>query len=76
MYFVDTNFLGQVETVYPEDVFPSLWQALEDVLFVDEVIFHEEIHDELKRWNHPRCAWGQVLLSGVSVLSESGVCGG
>lgn len=69
MYFVDTNFLGQMETVCPEDVFPSLWEALEDVLFVDGVIFHEEIHDELKRWNHPRFGWYNSRVRASQILS-------
>lgn len=57
MYLVDTNFLGQLASVYPPDVLPSLWEELETSLFSPDVYFHEEVHNETKRWGHPRLKW-------------------
>lgn len=50
MYLVDTNFLGTLANVYPRDVFPSLWEKLEDALFADGVFFHDEVDKELAVW--------------------------
>lgn len=70
MYLVDTNFIGELETIYPGDVFPTLWVQLEHRLFVPDVCFHEEVHTELRNWKHPRLNWylnhvtpGQILAS-------------
>ena len=57
MFLVDTNFLGTAETLYPEDVFPTLWRELERTLFTSDVFFHSEVDAELGRWKHPRLNW-------------------
>lgn len=57
MFLVDTNFLGQLETIYPSDVFPTLWTQLEGRLFSPDIYFHQEVHAELKRWSQPRLSW-------------------
>lgn len=57
MYLVDTNFLGQMASVYPQDVFPSLWMEMETSLFSPEIYFHVEVHNEMKKWAHPTLNW-------------------
>lgn len=44
MYVIDTSFLGELTTTYPEDIFPSLWKELETKLFVPGICFHDEVH--------------------------------
>lgn len=56
-YLVDSNFLGELATLYPDDVFPSLWVDLETRLFTPSVFFHQEVDDELKLWSHPTYDW-------------------
>ena len=53
MYLVDTNFLGTLASVYPDTVFPSLWENLEVALFSDVVFFHDEVDKELAVWGAP-----------------------
>ena len=70
MHLVDTNFLGTLTTQYPVDIFPSFWDALANSpLFSEQVFFHQEVEDEMKRWNHPQYHWysarrleNQILL--------------
>lgn len=57
MFLVDTNFLGTAETLYPEDVFPTLWRELERTLFTSDVFFHDDVDTELRRWKDPRLNW-------------------
>ncbi|STC68528.1 DUF4411 family protein [Corynebacterium pilosum] len=68
MYLVDTNFLGELATLYPEDVFPSLWKALETTLFSELVFFHEEVDKELRAWKHPSLAWYEQHLKQDQVV--------
>lgn len=69
MYLVDTNFLGQMASVYPQDVFPSLWTELETSLFSPEIYFHVEVHNEMKKWAHPTLDWYLKFLQPSQVLS-------
>lgn len=59
MYLVDTNFLGTLASVYPDTVFPTLWEKLEVALSSDDVFFHEEVDKELAVWGAPEYAWYQ-----------------
>ena len=69
MYLVDTNFLGQMASVYPQDVFPSLWDELETSLFSPGIYFHAEVHNEMKRWTHPMLNWYLEHLQPSQILS-------
>ena len=69
MYVIDTNFLGELTTTYPEDIFPSLWKELEMKLFVPGIYFHDEVHEEMKNWGHPRFAWYENLVRPSQRLS-------
>ena len=44
-------------SVYPKDVFPSLWMEMETSLFSPEIYFHVEVHNEMKKWAHPTLNW-------------------
>ena len=44
-------------SVYPKDVFPSLWMEMETSLFSPEIYFHVEVHNETKKWAHPTLNW-------------------
>ncbi len=68
MYLIDTNFLGELENLYPIDVFPSLWQELETRLFNDEVVFHIEVHDEIIAWGSPTTDWYAKNVLGSQIL--------
>ena len=59
MYLVDTNFLGTLASVYPDTVFPTLWEKLEVALFSDVVFFHDEVDKELAVWGAPEYGWYQ-----------------
>lgn len=48
MYLIDTNFLGTIANLYPDDVFPTLWNELENTIFTDDVFFHTEVDAELR----------------------------
>ena len=57
MYLIDTNFLGTITNLYPDDVFPTLWNKLENTLFTEDVFFHTEVDAELRKWGHPKLQW-------------------
>lgn len=68
MYIVDTNFLGTLATTYPDDLFPTLWEKLETLLFAPDVFFHTEVHTEMKKWKHPRLDWYEQHIRGEQIL--------
>lgn len=57
MYLIDTNFIGTVASVYPRDVFPSLWVQLEEPIFRGDSFFHKTVHKEMKEWKDPTLGW-------------------
>lgn len=57
MYLIDTNFIGTVASVYPRDVFPSLWIQLEGPVFRGNSYFHKAVHREMKQWKDPTLDW-------------------
>lgn len=77
MYLIDTNFLGTITNLYPDDVFPTLWNELENTLFTDDVFFHAEVDAELRKWGHPKLQWyldhvqpKQILQTDEAELEE------
>ena len=57
MYLIDTNFVGTVASVYPRDVFPSLWVQLEEPIFRGDSYFHKAVDKEMKEWKDPTLDW-------------------
>lgn len=55
-------------SVYPQDVFPSLWTELETSLFSPEIYFHVEVHQEMRRWAHPTLNWYLNYLQPTQIL--------
>ncbi|TRX61936.1 DUF4411 family protein [Corynebacterium hiratae] len=57
MYLIDTSFIGTVASVYPRDVFPSLWVQLEEPIFRGDSYFHKTVDKEMKEWKDRTLDW-------------------
>ena len=65
IYFVDTNELINLSRHYPKEVFPGLWDSIENLISEERILSPKEVldeielgHDELKEWckEHRRCS--------------------
>ncbi len=63
-YLLDTNFWITASNYYPEDVFPSFWQEIQNLLGSGLIVLHETVFEEIKRQRDTVTEW----LEGVSNL--------
>lgn len=56
-YTVDTSILIDLEQRYPRDVFPSAWEALEDLIDSGRACICSEVLEEVKRGSDELVDW-------------------
>lgn len=69
-YSIDSSSLIRCRHIYPIDVFPSLWQALDDLLSRNVLFAHEEVWNEIHRGSDPLTAWASSRKSGLCVAAD------
>ena len=57
MLLIDSNFLIAMESVYPQDIFPSLWDKLAAAFRTEPLVIHESVDKELTVWNSTVSRW-------------------
>lgn len=59
-YCFDTGaFITSWRTWHPIDVFPSLWDRLEDLIASGEIVSPDVVHDELKQKDDELARWAK-----------------
>ena len=59
-YCIDTNSLMDCRLrYYPPDVFPTLWEQLEDLFRAGTLISHEEVLSEITQKSDELASWGK-----------------
>jgi hypothetical protein len=71
-YSIDSSSLIRCRHTYPIDVFPSLWQALDDLLARNILFAHEEVWNEIHRGTDPLTAWAASRKTGLCVPADFG----
>ncbi|MFN8591150.1 MAG: DUF4411 family protein [Thermomicrobiales bacterium] len=71
-YSIDSSSLIRCRHIYPIDVFPSLWQALDDLLARNVLFPHEEVWNEIHRGTDPLTAWAASRKTGLCVAADAG----
>lgn len=69
-YLLDSNIFITSENHIPEDIFPSFWVRLGELLASGTAVLRQTVLDELRRHRDPLVEWvgGQ---DGVEVMSTS-----
>lgn len=71
-YSIDSSSLIHCRHTYPIDVFPSLWQALDDLLTRNVLFAQEEVWNEVHRGTDPLTAWAASRKTGLCVPADAG----
>jgi hypothetical protein len=71
-YSIDSSSLIRCHRTYPIDVFPSLWQALDDLLARNILFAHEEVWNEIHRGTDPLTAWAASHKTVLCVPADTG----
>ena len=61
MLLIDSNFLIAMESVYPQDIFPSLWDKLAAAFRTEPLVIHESEDKELTVWNSTVSRWNSTV---------------
>lgn len=69
-YLLDTNVFIQSSHTLPDDIFPSYWTKLGEVIESGIAIIHESVLDELKKHKDPLLDWVKSL-EGVKIFKSS-----
>jgi hypothetical protein len=73
-YIVDTSAFIHMGQSYPEDVFPTLWAKLEELIGRDgRVRSPEQVHDELKAGADSIARWADSKHSTLFVPEDGGL---
>ena len=67
MLLIDSNFLIAMESVYPQDIFPSLWDKLAAAFRTEPLVIHESVDKELTVWNSTVSRWYVGNTQGIAV---------
>ena len=67
MLLIDSNFLIAMESVYPQDIFPSLWDKLAAAFRTEPLVIHESVEKELTVWNSTVSRWYVGNTQGIAV---------
>lgn len=59
-YTIDTCSLTKLRTVYPKDVFPSVWDKMGDLADTGILISTEEVYEELKTQDDDVLEWADA----------------
>jgi len=59
IYCIDTSALINLTRYpgYPKDIFPAIWEKLEDMIKRDELISHIEVYREIEKRKDPIYQW-------------------
>lgn len=57
IYIIDTSSLIEMKRKYPEDVFPTLWQRIDDLIREDRLIAPAEVKEEIERVSDDLKKW-------------------
>jgi hypothetical protein len=59
IYCIDASALINITRYpgYPRELFPSIWNKLEDMVKNDELISHEEVYKEIEKRQDKICDW-------------------
>ena len=71
-YSIDSSSLIRCRHIYPIDVFPSLWQALDDLLSRNVLFAHEEVWNEIHRGTDPLTVWAASRKGSLCVAADAG----
>ena len=61
MLLIDSNFLIAMESVYPQDIFPSLWDKLAAAFRTELLVIHKSVDKELTVWNSTVSRWNSTV---------------
>lgn len=67
MLLIDSNFLIAMESVYPQDIFPSLWDKLAAAFRTEPLVIHKSVDKELTVWNSTVSRWYVGNTQGIAV---------
>jgi len=56
-YCIDTSALIDIKKWYPREIFPGIWEKLEQMVKRGELISHKTIIEEIKRVDDELCKW-------------------
>jgi hypothetical protein len=71
-YSIDSSSLIHCRRTYPIDVFPSLWQAIDQLLARNILFAHEEVWIEINRGTDPLTTWAASRKTGLCVPADAG----
>lgn len=56
-FTLDTNILIRMANQYPREIFPSVWERLEELIVGGEACICEEVHEETRRGTDELYKW-------------------
>lgn len=71
-YSIDSSSLIRCRHIYPIDVFPSVWRALDALLARNVLFAHEEVWNEIHRGADPLTTWAASRKMGLCIPADSG----
>lgn len=60
-FTLDTNILIRMTQQYPREIFPSVWEALEELIGARDACICDEVHEETKRGGDGLYDWASEL---------------
>lgn len=72
-FTVDTNILVDLQRLYPRDIFPSTWQALERLVDAGRLCICPDVLEELNRGGDDLHKWAKNYSGFVCNLTEQDV---
>ncbi len=80
-YLLDTNFFIQACRYYPQEIFPSFWNKLQQIIEDETIVIHETVleeifknEDELTRWIKNTPHFKKVKISEVAFNKYLEMC--
>ena len=80
-YLLDTNFFIQACRYYPQDIFPSFWDRLQQVIEDGTIVIHETVleeifknEDELTKWIKSTPKFKKVKINELIFSKYLGMC--
>jgi hypothetical protein len=71
-YSIDSSSLIQCRRIYPIDVFPRLWQALDALVAAATLVAHEEVWQEIHGGTDPLTLWATPRKAGLCIRADAG----
>lgn len=67
-YLVDTNVILNAFNLYPESVFPSLWDDFTNCLQNGTLLIHSRVKDEVLVGGDEKAQWLQGILPSIALI--------